>query len=211
MPKEILCFGDSNTHGYNSENNGRFPIEQRWTGILAGLLGEKAHVIEEGLSGRTCVFDDPIHEGLNGLSAVYGTMMTHEPLDTMVIMLGTNDTKERFGASAPVIGLGMQRLVQKALITPAWRALPDILIVAPVPIDARYSTCTCAGTMGGGCAEKSEGLAAQYTKIVAALPHCRFFDAAQIGSLLHPNDYMHLAREGHAALAHALAPLLDVQ
>ena len=32
--KNILCFGDSNTHGYNSKTGGRFTVEERWTKLL---------------------------------------------------------------------------------------------------------------------------------------------------------------------------------
>ena len=51
--KTILCFGDSNTWGYNPENRQRFGPEERWTGILRNSLGEDYRVIEEGLNGRT--------------------------------------------------------------------------------------------------------------------------------------------------------------
>ena len=89
--KNILCFGDSNTHGYNSKTGGRFTVEERWTKLLQRKLGDDYYVIEEGLSGRTTSFDDPVFEGLSGLNAIYPCMMTHEPLDLVIIMLGTND------------------------------------------------------------------------------------------------------------------------
>ena len=93
--KNILCFGDSNTHGYNSKTGGRFTVEERWTKLLQRKLGDDYYVIEEGLSGRTTSFEDPVFEGLSGLNAIYPCMMTHEPLDLVIIMLGTNDTKDR--------------------------------------------------------------------------------------------------------------------
>ena len=67
MKKHILCFGDSNTHGYCADNADcldggiRFTAEQRWTRLLQTALGQDYPVIEEGLSGRTTCFDDPIH------------------------------------------------------------------------------------------------------------------------------------------------------
>lgn len=202
MKREILCYGDSNTHGYNAEG-GRFPYEERWPGVLAGLLGDGFHILEEGLGGRTTVFEDPIHEGMNGLATLLPIMMTHEPIDTMIIMLGTNDTKDRFNASAKVCGIGMQRLVEKALAVPAWReGKRDIILVAPAPIREEIRD----EGMGRGCSERSYGLAAQY-KAVAQQLNCRFLDAAPIAQV-HPADWMHLTREGHNALAHALAPML---
>lgn len=203
MRKEILCYGDSNTHGYNADG-GRFDHEERWPGVLASLLGEDYHIIEEGLGGRTTVFEDPIHEGMNGLVTLLPVMMTHEPIDTLIIMLGTNDTKDRFNASPKLCGIAMQRLVEKALSVPAWReGKGDIIVVAPAPIRPEMQD----EGMGSGCSRRSYGLAAQY-KAVAELLHCRFLDAAPIADV-HHKDWMHLTREGHGALAVALAKMIQ--
>ena len=100
MKKHIVCFGDSNTHGYCAMNDGRFDENERWTCFLQKNLGEDYLVLEEGLSGRTTCFNDPLFEGLSGLDYIYPCLMSHEPVDLLVIMLGTNDTKERFGFKA---------------------------------------------------------------------------------------------------------------
>ena len=44
----ILCYGDSNTWGYNAETGDRFPEDVRWTGVLQGLLGPAVRILEEG-------------------------------------------------------------------------------------------------------------------------------------------------------------------
>ena len=49
--KKIICFGDSNTHGYNSKTMGRFSEDERWTKLLGKYLGEEYDVVEEGLEG----------------------------------------------------------------------------------------------------------------------------------------------------------------
>ena len=54
----ILCYGDSNTYGYNPVNGLRYPKGVRWTGVLQKMLGEEYEVIEEGCNGRTTVFED---------------------------------------------------------------------------------------------------------------------------------------------------------
>ena len=100
MKKHIVCFGDSNTHGYCAMNDGRFDENERWTCLLQKELGEDYLILEEGLSGRTTCFNDPLFEGLSGLDYIYPCLMSHEPVDLLIIMLGTNDTKERFGASS---------------------------------------------------------------------------------------------------------------
>lgn len=210
MKKTIVCFGDSNTHGYCSETGGRFDDTERYPGRLTQYLGDDYVVREEGLSGRTTVFDDPIFEGLNGLSSIFVTLMSHEPVDLLIIMLGTNDTKERFSCNAENIAKGLERLARKAQsVTDAWRdGKPNILLVAPAPIEDGYATTFVVNEMGKGCAEKSRELAFYYER-TAKLTGCHFLDAGKIeGIEMHPNDYMHLTKESHDLLAKELAKVI---
>ena len=98
--KTILCFGDSNTWGYNPENRQRFGPDERWTVILRNSLGEDYRVIEEGLNGRTTLWDDPIEGFKNGLDYLMPCLESHRPFDLITIMLGTKDLKCRFSVSA---------------------------------------------------------------------------------------------------------------
>ena len=92
MKKHIVCFGDSNTHGYCADPNDtadrtdRFNEDERWTCLLQKMLGEEYLVLEEGLSGRTTVFFDPLHECMSGLDVIYSTLMSHEPVDLLKAM-----------------------------------------------------------------------------------------------------------------------------
>ena len=163
MKKHIVCFGDSNTHGYCADPNDtaghtdRFNEDERWTCLLQKTLGGEYLVLEEGLSGRTTVFPDPLHECMSGLDVIYSTLMTHEPVDLLIIMLGTNDTKERFNASPACIGIGMERLAMKAETVAAWRGgKPKLLIVAPPHIGAGHND----PAMGASCHATSMGVAA---------------------------------------------------
>ena len=147
MKKHILCLGDSNTHGYCADpadcaDGGiRFNEDERWTCLLQKALGEDYLVTEEGLSGRTTVFVDPLHESMDALSVAYPLLKSHENIDLLIVMLGTNDTKERFGANATCIGLGMDRLVRKAMSVDCWGSHePNILIVAPPPSSPASTT-----------------------------------------------------------------------
>ena len=57
--KQLLCYGDSNTWGLIPGTKERYPGGVRWTSILQEKFGTSdVHVIEEGLCGRTTVFDD---------------------------------------------------------------------------------------------------------------------------------------------------------
>lgn len=204
MKKHIVCFGDSNTHGYDGDSLGRFDELHRWTKLLQMNLGNDCLVIEEGLSGRTTCFDDPLTEGLSGLSLITPCLMSHEPVDLLVIMLGTNDTKERFNVSTYEIGKAMTRLIQKAKNTNCWANNPKILLVTPKNIDDEYENSWIFPEMGKGCAEKSRGLSKVYEQ-VANDENIYYFDANSVVSNNNHNDYMHIDELGHKQLADGLA------
>lgn len=206
MKKHIVCYGDSNTHGYCAETGGRFGEDERWTCLLQAYLGDSFLIVEEGLSGRTTCFDDPMHEGMSGLNYLYPCLMTHEPVTLLIIMLGTNDTKERFGVSPSCIALGLKRLIAKAQTTDCWcNGESDILVVTPQNIGRQYIKTDAAFTMGKGCAEKSEGLGKEF-KLIAKDMGCHYLDANKMLSV-GPNetDFMHLTEPGHGQLAAGLA------
>ena len=208
MKKHIVCFGDSNTHGYCADpsdcadGGNRFNENERWTCLLQQALGEEYLVLEEGLGGRTTVFVDALHESMDGVGVAYPVLMSHEPVDLLVIMLGTNDTKERFAANAAAIAVGMERLIQKCQSTPCWGAKgSNILVVCPPPLGAGFHD----EVMGKGCVEKSVALP-PYMKVVAERNGCAYFDARDCE--MNPVDFTHLTKKGHAKLAEELAELV---
>ncbi len=200
----ILCFGDSNTHGFNPKNGTRFDKNTRYTGILQQLLGENFNIIEEGLSGRTTVFDDPITYGLSGIRYIEPCLMSHEPLDLVIVMLGTNDTKERFSANSNVIALGLTKLLQKIQSTSIAfeKNTPNILVVCPAPIRKEIYKNPALRTMGYGCSEKSYELAPLYEDVCHNLG-CHFLDAGKFVST-SDDDFVHLDENSHKILAKAL-------
>ena len=209
MKKHILCLGDSNTHGYCADPSDcadggiRFNESERWTCLLQKALGDGFLVTEEGLSGRTTVFPDPLHESMDALPVLYSLLKSHEFLDLLIIMLGTNDVKERLGANAACIGIGMERLVRKAQSVDCWgTGKPNILIVCPPPILPEMEKNECGAPMGKGCITKSLELP-QYYRKTAELTGSHFLDAA--GCEFNRVDGMHLTRRGHAQLAQRLA------
>jgi len=213
MKKHIVCFGDSNTHGYCAEphdcvdGGDRFNENERWTCLLQKQLGDDYLVIEEGLSGRTTVFRDSLHECMSGLDSIYSCLMSHEPVDLLIIMLGTNDTKERFGANAACISIGMERLVKKAKSVEAWRdGKPNILVIAPPHIGDGLYDIPAGEAMGIGCPEKSRQLAPKYAELCVR-QKCSFLDAEGIGEF-NKYDCMHLTAQGHQNLAAKLAELV---
>ena len=214
MKKHIVCLGDSNTHGYCADpsdcadGGDRFNEAERWPCLLQSALGPDYLVYEEGLTGRTTVFDDPLEEGLSALGYLSPCLRSHAPVELLILMLGTNDVKERFGASAACIALGLERLIRKAQSEPScWgQRGPNLLVLAPPPIGAGLETSAVAATMGRGCVEKARALSPLYRETAQRLG-CHFFDAGEAGEY-NKVDFMHLTRRGHAQLAGALARLV---
>lgn len=200
MRKQIVCFGDSNTWGFDARTETRFSEEIRWTSLLASMLEEDYKVIEEGLSGRTSVMEDPLFEGVNGLTYLTPCLKSHSPLELVIIMLGTNDTKERFGLTAYNIAQGLIRLAQKAKhsMTGINSKNPQVLVISPPIIGEKYSQTKIGNAMGEGCAKKSFELSEFLEKMLQA-EQIEFLNASSIP--MNTIDFMHLDEEGHKLLA----------
>lgn len=203
--RSVLCFGDSNTYGQTTAAriNDRYGPHQRWPRILQRKLGADWLVIEEGLSGRTTVNDDPI-EGAekNGRTYLKPCILSHKPLDMIVLMLGTNDLKIRFNKTSAEIAMGIGALVQDIKSLPAGHDArgPEIMVVSPPPI---LEDLKGWESMFEGGLEKSRQLADEYERIADA-NEVHFFDA---GSVVKSGerDGFHLDVDAHATLGLALA------
>lgn len=203
--KSVLCYGDSNTWGHIPGTGKRFPRSVRWPGVLQAELGAAFYVIEEGLNGRTTVWDDPIEEHKNGKTYLKPCLETHKPLDLVILMLGTNDLKKRFSLSAFDIAAGAGRLVHviQTSQTGPDDGAPKVLLVAPPPLgelkeDFEY--------MFEGAHAKVGDFPLRFRQV--SIEHgCAFFDAATIIAP-SPLDGLHLDEQGQRLLGQSLAPLV---
>lgn len=205
MQKRILCFGDSNTWGY-IPTGGRYDEHTRWPMRMAELLGAGYAVIEEGFNGRTCVYDDPVEGGFkSGLIYLPPCLMSHNPLDAVVIMLGSNDTKRRFNLTPMTIGQSMMQLVRACKLygmDPNGDP-PRIVIVAPPPILDNLMQTRHAECFGEQAIAVSKGLGPELHR-VSKLLRVDFFDAAPYAEVSRL-DAVHMTAEGHLRLAEAMA------
>lgn len=133
MKKRILCFGDSLTWGYDPVTCERFDEETRWPCVLQSLLGPDYAVVEEGQNGRTIATDDPTKGFKNGLDYVIPCIESHKPLEMMIIMLGTNDIKSKFGYTAGDIADEMKIFLERVLSYNTFRlgGQMKVLLVSP--------------------------------------------------------------------------------
>ena len=210
MPtKRILCFGDSLTWGWVPVAEGmpteRYPRDQRWPGVLADRLGRDYMVLEEGLSARTTNADDPTDPRLNGSKYLPAALASHLPLDLVILMLGTNDTKAYFGRTALDIALGMSVLVTQVLTSAGGVGTlypaPQVLVVAPPPLPPMPHPWF--QLIFEGAQEKSARLAEVYAAM-ASFVKVQFFDAGSVVTT-EGVDGLHFTEQNNRALGEALA------
>ncbi|MCR5732249.1 MAG: G-D-S-L family lipolytic protein [Sphaerochaetaceae bacterium] len=200
--KHILCFGDSNTFGSKTESIGRYDYADRWTIKLNKLLGEDFHIIEEGLGGRTTVFDDPFEPGKRGLDDIDNILDSHKPLDLVIVMLGTNDTKQVFNASVKSIAYGLEVIIERIRAHECGE--PEILIISPILIaedveNSRFVSFDKSSHF------KSLEFASCFEKTAKKMDTF-FFDAAMVAHC--GSDSLHMTKESHDSLAKALLPVV---
>ena len=175
---KILCFGDSNTYGYDPRSylGGRYPAEVRWPERLAAETGWE--VLNQGLNGR----EIPRRPG--ELDWAAALLASAAPLDAAVILLGGNDLLQ--GCSAEEAAKRMEGFLARTGGVP-------ILLVSPVPMTA--------GTWVTEARLVSESLrlAGLYAALAKRLG-VRFADTVGWGvGLLF--DGVHFSEEGHRVFA----------
>ena len=196
----VLCYGDSNTYGYDPETCGRYPYEKRWTTLLGGMLGSRYEVISEGLNGRTTAYDRQGAAWKNGASSFIACLGTHKPVDYVIIMLGTNDCDEELGLSAVDIADGMETLVRMVEEeTPALQGyVPEIIVAAPAAIQGDIEKSPFADKLTDESVKNSLEIGPLYRKI-AEWHGVRFADATS--GIEISQDCEHLTEEGHRQIA----------
>ena len=199
--KNILCFGDSNTWGYEPLVARRYPADARWTGVLQRSLGDGFRVIEEGLNGRTNVTNEegrPIRSGLEVLPVL---LESHRPLDLVVIMLGTNDLKHDFDLSAGQIADGARQVCRSVIDCEyLMDDPPRILLISPTHVEL---VTVEEEDQFIGAVEKSCELAEHYQAVADDLG-IHFLDASKI-VVKTDLDGVHWDVDQHKAFGEALS------
>ena len=206
--KYLLCYGDSNTYGYDPNSGGRYPKEVRWTTILQNLLGEDYEVYVEGLNGRTTAYDRLDGSFKNGLSYLTACLNSHKPLDYIVFMLGTNDCNLDMGLTSEEICLGMQKLIEttKKEIKNMQEYMPKIIVVVPAAIGNNYHNSPFAYQLDDYSVKKSHEIVSLY-KELCIKQDCIYLDASNLE--ISPIDSEHLTVKSHNELAHMLSVIIN--
>lgn len=211
---DILCYGDSNTWGFNPEDGSRFPKEIRWTGVAEAIIGPKYNIIENGINGRTTVFDSPYGEDYqNGFKGLKYALNASKPLDGVVIMLGTNDLNY---TDAEGSYKGLYRILNllknaytffkdttKGSSSPIWKESPNILLVSPIRRNRKGEEYPNVEEERN----KQSLLFPLYTKKLSTEFKTYYLDAS---SIVFPStiDGLHMDEENHKKLGIAIAEKL---
>ena len=206
MKKRIICFGDSNTWGYNPTNGTRYDENTRWPMVLQKLLGDDYQIIEEGQNGRTIANADPWEWGCKcGMDYILPMVESHKPFDLLIIMLGSNDLKAKFHLPAGDIAGSLQNMLMKTVSYLKFQCgiQPKILIVSPPYLGDDLESSPFAPFFDVKSAIDNSKHLAYWYELVAKQFECDFFDAATVckaGSV----DCLHLMEEGHKNLAEGI-------
>jgi len=201
----ILCYGDSNTWGYIPGSDHQRFGEERWTRRLSNLLGESFEIIEEGLNSRTLLSNDPRpgKEGKNGYEYLIPCLDTHDPIDLVIMMLGTNELKCTYNRTAEEIGEIFEEYFVKIILNRKSQMnhkVPKLLIIAPPIVNEEAEYCR-QDKKYQGANPKSKEISNLYEKI-ATKYHCFFLSNNELETGI---DGVHLTRESHQKLAELLA------
>ena len=201
--KKILCFGDSLTWG-NFHSGIRFELKDRWTYKMQELLGTGFDVIEEGLRSRTTNIDDEEIPDRNGLTYFRACFESHDPVDILIYMLGTNDTKVKFnhGVESIIAGISetldwMNAFNQKRKIS------TRVILIAPPQINVQYLKPSSSFDQSSN--EKLIALADKLGEL-AKQRNVSFIDLSKTMSGAQ-NDGVHLGVEDNEKIAEVLVPI----
>ncbi|MCR4688795.1 MAG: acylhydrolase [Saccharofermentans sp.] len=205
--RRIVCFGDSNTWGYNPNTGERFAEDVRWPCVLGSLLGDGYQILEEGQNGRTIANADPWEWGCkSGIDYVLPMVESHSPFDLLIVMLGSNDLKAKFSLPAPDIAGSLQNMLMKTkgFMQYQLRSNAKILIVSPPHLGEGLETSPFEPFFDCSKAINNSKKLAKWYSLVASQFGCEFIDAATVCKAGNV-DSLHLLEDGHRALAEALA------
>lgn len=207
MTQRILCFGDSNTWGFQPGQSTRYPEKIRWTGVLASELGPSVTVLEAGLNARTTVFDDPWRPYANGRSGLLNDLVEQKPLDLVILSLGTNDLKFTNAAGAAKGLRDLLNILYHAdaflpLGCPVFPKPPKVLVISPIFVSEKLDRINPQSELRGK-AEESKLFFRFYE------PICRQFGAELLDASLYAEpseiDGVHMSAESHLALGRAIS------
>lgn len=171
--ERIMVFGDSLSWGYMpGTKHQRFAADVRWPGKLQQLLGDDYEIIEENLNSRGIENGDPRpgKEGRRALDYIEACLDSQDPLDQVIVLLGTNELKHEMNMSAEQVGESMEKLLDIIINRPSQfrDTSPRVTLLSPPIINEETEYCK-AGDKYLGATQKSEELVGVYERLATKL------------------------------------------
>lgn len=199
--KKILCFGDSNTFGYNPNNGSRYNENSRWTGILKNLCKNNYEIIEAGCNNRTAFSNNP-----NGIQFT-GYKVLPEYLkkfyDIIILAIGINDLQKFYNPTLEEFETGIENIIKKIREN---NPNCDIIILSPSYITENILNSNFRFMFNQTSIEKSKQITSIYKKI-ANKYNCKFLDLNKIVTT-SKIDGLHYEVEEHKKIAQSIITLL---
>lgn len=199
--QRIMVFGDSLSWGYQpGSKHQRFDAQTRWPGRLQMLLGDDYEIIEENLNSRGIENGDPRpgKEGRRALDYIEAALDSHDPLDRVIVLLGTNELKHEMNMTAEQVGESMEKLLN--IITTRSSQFrgttPKVLLLSPPTINEETEYCR-TGDKYLGATEKSKGLVGVYRSLATKLS----IDFVSLDEIIAGVDGIHIDADEHAKVA----------
>ena len=101
--KKILCYGDSNTFGFNPLNGKRFDEKTRWSGILKKALFENYDIVEKGLNNRTAFVNNPNGIEYNTNVHLLKILETYIDIEYLILSVGVNDFQFQYDLNSKTL------------------------------------------------------------------------------------------------------------
>jgi lysophospholipase L1-like esterase len=209
--ERIMVFGDSLSWGYEpGSKHQRFAADVRWPGRLQILLGDKYEIIEENLNSRGIENGDPRpgKEGRRALDYIEAALDSQDPIDKVVVLLGTNELKHEMNMSAEQVGESMEKLLTIIKNRPSQfrGTTPEVLLLSPPIINDETEYCR-DGDKYLGATVKSQELVGVYERLAAKLG-IGFVD---LNAITAGVDGIHINADEHAKVAELVYSVLTRQ
>ena len=199
--KNILCYGDSNTFGFNSKDGSRYDEYTRWTALLQKNFGADYKVINEGMPNRTGFVDNP--DGVLFFSQKHfpETLSKIDDLDILILAIGTNDLMFKYNITFDTVEKGLNNLIKMAK-----EKVKNIIVIPPTILTDNILNSFFGSMFDETSIKKSKEVGKIFEQI-ADKNHCSYFD---INKFVTPSSFdgLHYDEMSHKLIADKLTELI---
>ena len=195
--KKIICYGDSNTFGYNPKDGSRFDENIRWTSVLQKNLGTNYKVINEGVCDRTGFVYNPKGVIFSAPKHFPDFISKSDNIDLLILWIGTNDLQFQYDISFSAIENGLENLIKLAETK-----AKKIIIIPPVMLNEKVLEGYFKFQFDKTSIIKSQKAEKIYIKLANDY-HCEIFN---INKFTNPSDLdgLHYDENSHKIIANRL-------